>query len=120
MKKDEAKELRKRAKHVTVSKLKASMTKEGKRDSAGWPIQMTKEVRLGQVAGVIAITDGAVQRTTKALKKYGGSDKVVAFGQGVHSGLDYSRKVAQSASRGGRLIDHKGRSHKQRRGTVIH
>jgi len=120
MKKDEAAELRKRAKHVTVPKLKASMTKEAKRDSADWPIQMTKEVRLGHVAGVITLTDDEVQRTTTTLKKYGGSDKVVAFGQGVHSGLDYSRKVAQSASRGGRLIDHKGRSHKQRRGSVIH
>lgn len=120
MKKDEAKELRKRAKHVTVSKLKASMTKEAKRDSAAWPIQMTKEIRVGHVAGVIEITDDEVVKTTKALKKYGGSDKVVAFGQGVHSGLDYSKKVARSASRAGRLIDHKGRSHKQKRGSVIH
>lgn len=120
MKKDEAKELRKRAKQVTVPKLKASMSKEAKRDAAGWPIEMTKERRLGLLGGVIAITDGEVGRTTKTLKKYGGSDKVVAFGQGVHSGLDYSRKVVQSASRAGRLIDHKGRSHKQKRGSVIH
>jgi len=120
MKKDENKELHKRAKHVTVPKLKAAMSKEAKRDSADWPIQMTQTIRLSHVAGVIQETDSEVERTTRALKKYGGSDKVVAFGQGVHSGLDYSKKVAQSANRAGRLIDHKGRSHKQRRGTVIH
>ena len=120
MKKDKNKEFRNKVKHVTVPQMKASMSKEAKRDSADWPIQMTKEVRLGQVGNVIHITDGEVVKSTKALKKFGASDKVVSFGQGVHSGLGYAEKVARSANRGGRLIDSKGRSHKQKRGSVIH
>jgi len=105
---------------LTIPELKATIFKEGK-EIAEWPAwkNVRQEQQLALVGRDIEITKVEVQRGTAKIKSRGGKPPVIAFSQGMQAGLGYASKVVHGARRGGKLIDHQGRVHKQRRGSVI-
>ena len=120
-KESKAERRRKTVASLTVPKMEAHIAKEAKAEAAAGKRamrDMPKDERLDVVDRVIRMEQAEVKRDTKRINRYGGSDKAVAFGRGVHSGLNYAGEIVHSANRG-KLVDRKGRTHKQRRGSVI-
>ena len=116
---DKEQELRKRAKALTIPKLEASMSSEAKEDAQSIQ-RLAQSERLGGVVRLVRITEGDAKESTKKMKRYGASPNAVSFGRGVRSGLRYAGDVAQAATKPrGRIMNAKGQTRTQRRGSVI-
>jgi hypothetical protein len=99
--------------------MESAFAKETKRETSGkWPKTELPAARLEIIDHVLVAEGKETQRETKNIKKHGGSDKVVAFGRGVGSGLKFGSKLVHSA-RAGKIVDRKGHTHKQKKGSVI-
>jgi hypothetical protein len=104
-------------KAITIPQMRKAMAETAMADA--------KEIRASPaefsiklVGDHIEATKTIVQKDSKMLKHAGSSPRAMDFAEGVHTGLGYASKVVRSA-RSGRVMDHKGRLHKQRRGSVI-
>jgi hypothetical protein len=112
-------ERRKKIKSLTVPKMKKSVAKAAEIEATVGLAGVPKQNLFNVADNIIRVDVSETQRETKRIRRYGGSPKVVAFSEGVHSGLGYASRIVHSASRGGRILDRKGHAHKQKRGSII-
>lgn len=108
----------KRAKELTVPVIDRSMAAKARNDVQDiQTVPQTK--RLHVVGDTILVAAIDVRESTTKMRRYGSPRESVTYAQGIHTGLKYARDVAMGARRGGRIVDRHGRTHKQKRGSVV-